>query len=908
MSIFLRNTSAITLLGGAFYFLSLSEAPGSPPAGDPAVESSNHSLEEPLQEDFWSFRPLTSPPLPDVKNHEWCQTPVDRFILSSIENAELNPAKPLSREKLIRRVTFDLLGLPPTKEETLDFVNDPHKMAFEKVLDRLLASPRYGERWGRYWLDVVRFAESYGFEHDLDNPHAYPYRDFVIEALNADMPYAQFVQWQLAGDELAPEQPLARLATGFLAAGVHNADIAKVRVEQERYDELDDIASTIGTAILGLSIGCARCHDHKYDPISQKNYYQFIAIFERTIRGEVQLPNPFSPGRESITALVASENITPLKRMYNPGPAYFKNTYMLERGDARLKQQEVKPGFLNVLMPVNRNEKRWQSSRDSVQESTYRRSALARWITDSNHGAGSLSARVMVNRIWQHHFGHGLVSTPNDFGSRGAPPTHPALMEWLSNHLIINQGSLKTLHRVILLSATYQQSRPETIFNELDQRLFRGRQAQRLESESIRDAMVALSGRLDLRMYGPGTLDPEQRRRSVYFRIKRSQLIPFMTLFDAPDTLQGTAVRPITTIAPQALAMMNDPQIENWAKHFSNRLSDASGIPAPGPGSMIDDAMIDDAVTNAYRSALGRSPKKEERNDSIHFIKHQYQTYLQSPPSDANRVETDTLVLALDGQNVRYPTPDPESTKFTQWVSFPSSSQSISLTGLLTSFPEKPEFTLPLGQTAVRFGPMRTVLSAPDHQTLNFGTHDFSITMLFRIASNASNDHHILGKDSFSGQDDSYGGYFLQYWNQRLRFGTRTLNSGKKTVNYLDSNRIIAAGTWARITVVRQSSILKMYFNDIPSADAVLREKSPTNVNAMTAFKIGDMDDDLTHAFHGDIAELLIYQHALDEQEIVENHRYLKQKYLEVSPNAFQNAFSDFCQALFCTNEFIYIE
>ena len=226
----------------------------------------------------------------------------------------------------------------------------------------------------------------------------------------------------------------------------------------------------------------------------------------------------------------------------------------------------------------------------------------------------------------------------------------------------------------------------------------------------------------------------------------------------------------------------------------------------------------------------------------------------------------------------------------------------------MTSFPEKPEVTLPLGQTAVRFGPARTVLSAPDHQTLNFGTQDFSITMLFRIASNASNDHHILGKDSFSGQDDSYGGYFLQYLNQRLRFGTRNLNSGKKTVNYLDSNHIITAGTWARITVVRQSSILKMYFNDIPSADAVLREKNPTNVNAMTAFKIGDMDDDIAHAFHGDIAELLIYQHALDEQEIVENHRYLKQKYLEVSPNAFQNAFSDFCQALFCTNEFIYIE
>ncbi|MBM81658.1 MAG: hypothetical protein CMJ78_13850 [Planctomycetaceae bacterium] len=578
------------------------------------------------QRNFWAFRPLVINQPQQLQN-DWSTSAIDRFVLAKITQNGLQPARLTSREKLIRRATLGLRGSPPTPAEIADFLNDVKPAAWSRLVDRLLSSPAYGERWARHWLDVVRFAESYGFEHDLDNDHAYHYRDFVIWALNQDLPFDQFVQWQIAGDELEPNNPLARIATGYLAAGVHNADIAKVRVEQERYDELDDLASTVGTSMLGISIGCARCHDHKFDPVSQQNYYRFIATFERTVRGEVEIPSLAIPSKSKV--LVAGEGVPPLARVYTPGPAFFTTTWFLRRGDARLKTHEVLPGFLDVLTMPKASPDQWRQLPPNAGNSTYRRSALARWLTDVEKGAGALLARVISNRIWQHHFGRGIVSTPNDFGVRGERPTHPELLDYLASELIRSGWSLKHLHRRILISATYQQGRASSPTPH-DEGLFRGRRPQRLEAEIIRDQMLALSGQFDRRMYGAGTLNEDQPRRSIYFRIKRSRLIPSMTLFDAPDALQGIGQRPETTVAPQALTLMNARHIEKLAAGFAKRLiQDArlqSSVLATDTG---DKLVLDPIIQQAYREALGRIPRRLELIEASDFVLQAHREYLQ---------------------------------------------------------------------------------------------------------------------------------------------------------------------------------------------------------------------------------------------------------------------------------------
>ena len=266
----------------------------------PRVARSSRTIDVAAGRRYWAFRPIQPRLPPPVRDDSWCRNPIDRFILAALEARGIKPNSEANRRTLIRRLTLDLTGLPPTPSEVECFVADRSASAEERLIDRLLASPHHGERWGRHWLDLVRFAESHGFEHDTDRPTAYPYRDFVIQALNHDLPFHQFTAWQIAGDELAPDDPLALAATGFLAAGVHSTQITANQVEKERYDELDDMASTVGTAFLGLTIGCARCHDHKFDPISQRDYYRLLASFTTTVRTEVELP--VGPPRNSIRA------------------------------------------------------------------------------------------------------------------------------------------------------------------------------------------------------------------------------------------------------------------------------------------------------------------------------------------------------------------------------------------------------------------------------------------------------------------------------------------------------------------------------------------------------------------------------------------------------------------------------
>ncbi|MFN4260480.1 MAG: DUF1553 domain-containing protein [Gemmataceae bacterium] len=674
---------------------------------------------------FWSFQRLRNVTPPTVKNDAWCQTPIDRFILARQEAAGIAPNPPAEPRHLLRRLYFDLIGLPPAPEQLAAFEQayqrDP-QAAIAAEIDRLLASPRYGERWARHWLDLARFAESHGFEHDYDRPEAYPYRDFVIQAFNDGLPYDTFVQWQLAGDELEPDNPQALLATGFLAAGVHSTQITKREVAKHRYDEMDDMLATTGTAMLGLTIGCARCHDHKFDPIPQADYYRMVASFTTTVRSVVEvdlgperyqqvkalfdkeheplvtalrrfeneqlpgklaaweksrhpqpkeIPDPIEAilrlpadkrGNEQVTALlqwyraldptwqqlnkrvqdhaqkapasgkvkalISTEGL-PAVRLHTQGGDFLPETHYLRRGDPDQPEAVAQQNFLQVLMPDGASAVRWRTPPPQGWRTSYRRRALAEWLTDTEHGAGSLLARVIVNRLWQHHMGRGIVATPSDFGTRGAPPTHPELLDFLAHELIRNGWRLKPIHKLILTSAVYRQSSQIDdikVAKDSDNRLYWRRPVRRLEAEVIRDSLLAVAGQLDTTMYGPGTLDESSKRRSIYFTVKRSKLIPMMQIFDAPEALTGMDQRPATTIAPQALLLMNNPHVRGHAHGFARRV-------APN-----DKTTTEQAIVTAYRVALSRQPTPAEQADAVAFIEHQADSYHAGGKADSRRL------------------------------------------------------------------------------------------------------------------------------------------------------------------------------------------------------------------------------------------------------------------------------
>jgi hypothetical protein len=541
---------------------------------------------------------------------------IDRFILSELERRGLRPNPIADRRTLIRRATFDLIGLPPTPEEVDAFLAEADPGAYEKLIDRLLASPHYGERWARHWMDVARFGESHGYEQDYDRPHAYHYRDFLIKAFNADLPYDTFVKWQIAGDEFAPDNPLALTATGFLGGGAFPTQITEVEFESARYDELDDMTATTGVAFLGLSVGCARCHDHKYDPLPSSDYYRLASAFTSTIRSEIDLT--LAGGAKPVKAQITADGFPKTKHHSDERgyPHFYNQTYILERGDVHRKKAPAEPGFLRVLMRNGKDVAHWRVDPPAGwTRSPFRRAALANWITDVENGAGHLAARVVVNRLWQHHFGAGIVSTPNDFGAQGERPTHPELLDHLAVELVRGGWRLKAMHKLMMTSAVYMQS---SAHDEDRARIDREnlyhwrRTPRRLEAEPIRDAMLAVGGMLDRTMYGPGTLDPNMRRRSVYFFIKRSRLIPSMMLFDWPEHLVSIGRRSGTTIAPQALMFLNGEQTRAHAEAFARRLA---GKPTA------------EAIDYAWRAALGRPPGARELGPATAFVTAQAAAY-----------------------------------------------------------------------------------------------------------------------------------------------------------------------------------------------------------------------------------------------------------------------------------------
>ena len=574
--------------------------------------------------EHWAFQPLSETPLPDVRNADWCQTPIDYFVLARLEQAGLQPARRASGAQILRRMAFDIVGIPPTPAEYEDFssTSDSHlRTNIESLVNRLLESRHYGERWGRHWLDVAHYADSDGMESDRDRPNAYHYRDFVIRALNDDMPIDQFLRWQLAGDEYEPQNVQAIAATGFLTAGPHEVldnNLLEEERLRSRYNELDDIVSTVGTGMLGLTLGCARCHDHKYDAVTNRDYYRLLSAFHNGDRTEVSIAG----GSEKVLAF----------RDFGPVP---QPTWLFKRADFYDRRQPVQLGFVTALTHGRSPEEYWNQARNAhtTGDSSYQRRAMAEWITDVEHGAGALLARVFVNRVWRHHFGEALVRSVGDFGVRAEPPTHPELLEWLANDLVKNGWQLKRLHRQILLSASYQMAsaavdRPAA---DPENRLLWKMRSRRLEAEILRDSMLAVSGTLQLESYGPAfkppisaeamlarnlkdpypadlTDSPALRRRSVYMFHKRVVPYPLMQAFDRPDAQQSCGRRDQTTVAPQALALLNDPFVRMVSLDFSERVLREVGHE---PSQWID---------RAYRLAVGRAPTESEYSASLDFV------------------------------------------------------------------------------------------------------------------------------------------------------------------------------------------------------------------------------------------------------------------------------------------------
>ncbi|HAV61572.1 MAG TPA: hypothetical protein DCY13_04310 [Verrucomicrobiales bacterium] len=633
--------------------------PASPTGAEPVTRGAGFEINDEDRR-HWAFQPLRRPAVPAVKDPSWVRNPIDAFVLNQLEKRGLSPNPPAERRLLLRRAAYNLTGLPPSPEEVEAFTADEAPDAWPRLVDRLLGSPQYGEKWARHWLDLVRYAESNSYERDAAKPNAWRYRDYVIRSLNADKPYDRFVREQLAGDELPDRDNSSLIATGYYRLGIWDDEPADR--ELAHYDALDDIITTTGQVFLGLTIDCARCHNHKIDPISQADYYRFVAFFRNinhyknggptdeallfendqqrqiyeqgmaTLNGKRHQTkqelaaierrfrelHPLEAGdadavfkaikedggkvlgaktfaryeelRSELTRLNGEEMAAERALVVTEAGINPPDTFILLRGNPGAHGEAVQPGFPTVLgHPPPADFKAPGNAHSSG-----RRLALANWIASPSN---QLTARVMVNRIWQHHFGRGIVRSPNDFGLQGDRPTHPELLDWLAAEFVASGWSLKAMHRLIMNSNAYLMSsrgRTDGLAADVDNELFWRFNMRRLTGEEIRDSILSVTGTLNPKMHGPsvyveipkavmatqsvpgkgwGESSPEeQARRSIYIHVKRSLLVPILESFDLAETDRTTPVRFASVQPTQALGMINSEFLTRQAASMADRL------------------------------------------------------------------------------------------------------------------------------------------------------------------------------------------------------------------------------------------------------------------------------------------------------------------------------------------------
>ncbi len=625
--------------------------------------------------DWWSLRPIARPAVPTVSRsvESWPRTPIDAFLLQALDSAGLQPSPEADRRTLIRRLSCDLLGLPPQQDEVDAFVRDEDPLAYEKLVDRLLASPHYGERWARHWMDVVHYGETHGYDKDKPRPNAWPYHDYLIRAFNEDRPYRQFVEEQLAGDVLEPQTRDGIEATGFIAAGpwdfIGHAEVPESKTDGRiaRNLDRDDMVTTTLNTFCSLTVQCARCHDHKFDPVTQEHYYSLQAVFAALDRADRPYDaDPAVARRRS--ALESRRREIESMRRTNPraaetelsripsdlarlpppclvycgtvhnGSGAFRGTgpdggrpreiHILRRGDVRNPGPLVGPGTAPIIRGVA-----WRFDLPKESREGDRRVALARWITDRRN---SLTWRSIANRVWLYHFGHGIVDSPSDFGRMGQLPTHPELLDWLAtelrDHSLDGGRSLKSQHRMIDTSAAYRQvstSTERAAAKDAGNALLWRMNRRRLDAESIRDSVLLSAGRLRQQMYGPSFQafvlekpehsphyeydkfdpnDPRTHRRTVYRFLVRSQPDPFLQTLDCADPSQIVDKRDESITALQALALLNNRFVVRMAENMAQRIGAARSDP-------------EGQVAAACRLTLERSPTADESRKLAEFTR-----------------------------------------------------------------------------------------------------------------------------------------------------------------------------------------------------------------------------------------------------------------------------------------------
>jgi hypothetical protein len=647
---------------------------------------------------YWAFQPVTFPTIPVDSSGTSSRHPIDALLLAKLEEKGLAMSRPATPREQVRRAYFDLWGLPPSPEAVASFEREPTDAQWEQLLDRLLASPSYGERWGRHWLDLVRYAESNGYERDGEKPNAWRYRDYVIDSFNNDKPYDQFIREQLAGDEIVEEVASSAssasqewrdsiVATGFYR--LHVWDDEPDSTLAAEYDDLDDIMVTTGAAFLGLTLGCARCHDHKFDPISQADYYSLLSFFrgidpygqhktggggrgtgriERLLASSAEIDQwnqdrnrqlqeveqRLAQAADAETKTIIETELKQLRESRPPfdsalavaenGPAA-PVTRVLYRGDVNSPREEVSAAFPAVFGVVK---PQLPVPTDGVMSSGRRR-ALAHWIASPQN---PLTARVMANRLWQHHFGVGLVPTPDDFGNAGLPPTNRPLLDYLAAEFVQANWKMKAMHRLIMTSQAYRQSsrmHNSSHAHDVDPEntLLWRQNLRRAEAEVIRDTMLAVSGDLNSKQGGPSvfpTLSPEthggqdttgkgwqdspteeQNRRSVYLVVKRGLKFPLLESFDFANSTSPVGTRPVTTTAPQALMLLNDSFVQSRAEALAARVAQEAG---PETGAKI---------ARAFQLVLQRDPSSSELTAADNFFAEQVRLSVADKTSNADR-------------------------------------------------------------------------------------------------------------------------------------------------------------------------------------------------------------------------------------------------------------------------------
>ena len=864
--------------------------------------------------DWWSFQPVVKPKLPVLKNGRRIQNAIDAFVFKKLEDKQLQAASQASKAVLIRRLYFDLVGLPPTFEQIQTFVNDKDPRAFEKIVDRLLASPAFGERWGRYWLDLVRFAETCGYERDQEKPGIWMYRDWVVQALNNDMPYNEFIVHQLAGDEIAQPTKASVSATGFLMAGTWNDEPNDINEYQ--YERLEDMIHVTSSAFLGLTVKCARCHNHKFDPIPQTDYYRFANAF---------WSGPIRRGGKTLGASTKEElgfdvfGWTDLGSQPQP-------LRLLKNGDPKKPLEVIAPGHLTLVPKlVTPIEPAQEGSK-----TTTLRLQLAQWIADPKN---PLTPRVIVNRVWQHHFGRGLVHSPNNFGFRGALPTHPKLLEWLAADLLQGNWKLKRIHKQIVMSAAWQQSSvhpQQAAYGEVDSEnhfLWRTNR-RRLDAEALRDAMLCTSGQIDLRVGGPSfrptvsaealeglsrkqsawNASPveEQRRRSLYMYSKRGLLPPLMTTFDFSDTTLPCGQRDVTIVPTQALALLNNHFPHQRSSALMKRIDRHKKRAAV---AQLDVTQLDVAqqVKLAWRYCMLRDPNAHELQASIAHVKSQAKYF-----ADGITGET------KPGNKAASPTAEPIDVPVAKGLVLSLRADhgvEQDKSGHVVKWSNRAGLNHVATQTVATHRPLLTKGSTFAQPSIYFGGKNQFLNIagellkqpqctLIAVANDAGKlAQHREILSNWNRQRNVTTSLFLGVTGPgKVRFSdnyssTETVASKNKpfalfAVNDLNGTRIIQNN---RVIAERTSPLSDRKFG--------------------TPWVIGQQGNINGEFWNGHIAEILVYDRGLTESEQRSTWDYLRRRYglkglAAVSPSTTpeEKALASLCHVLMNSNEFIFVD